>query len=80
MMLQLLPKHLHCILEKIYDNATSVELHTDLTYTTEENLSYLSNFLNVKLVDKCIRKLKMGKARGRDCLKTKHLINAHPIL
>ena len=36
--------------------------------------------ITVELVDRCIRKLGIGKSCGPDKLMSEHLINAHPIL
>ena len=36
--------------------------------------------ITVELVDKCLRKLKLGKASGPDNLSAEHLLNAHPSL
>ena len=36
--------------------------------------------VNVKLIDKCIRKLKLGKASGPDELSAEHLVHAQPSL
>ena len=38
------------------------------------------SLITVELVDKCMRKLKLGKAGGPDGLSAEHLINAHPAL
>ena len=35
---------------------------------------------NVESVDRCIRKLKLGKACGPDGLSSEHLVNVHPLL
>ena len=40
----------------------------------------LISIVNVESVDRCIRKLKLGKACGPDGLSTEHLVNAHPLL
>jgi hypothetical protein len=42
--------------------------------------SRISSLFTVELVDKCIRKLKLGKASGPDELSAEHLLNAHPIV
>jgi len=34
--------------------------------------------INVELIDRCIRRMKTGKAAGSDCIETEHLLNAHP--
>ena len=36
--------------------------------------------VNVELIDKCIRSLKLGKACGPDELSAEHLVHAHPSL
>ena len=36
--------------------------------------------VNVELIDKCIRLLKLGKACGPDELSAEHLVHAHPSL
>ena len=36
--------------------------------------------LTVELIDKCVKKLKLGKAYGPDDLCAEHLLYAHPIL
>src|ERR1043165_3016505 len=36
--------------------------------------------ITVELVDKCLRKLNLGKASGPDDLSSEHLFNAHPSL
>ena len=36
--------------------------------------------VSVELIDKCIRKLKLGKASGPDELSAEHLVHAHPSL
>ena len=36
--------------------------------------------LNVELIDKCIRSLKLGKACGPDELSAENLVHAHPSL
>ena len=38
------------------------------------------SLISVELVDRCMRKLKLGKASGPDELGAEHLINAHPSL
>ena len=40
----------------------------------------LISIVNVESVDRCIRKLKLGKACGPDGLSSEHLVNAHPLL
>ena len=35
------------------------------------------SIVNVELIDKCFRKLKLGKASGPDALSAEHLIHAH---
>ena len=40
----------------------------------------LISIVNVESVDRCIRKLKWGKACGPDGLSCEHLVNAHPLL
>jgi len=36
--------------------------------------------LDAKLVDKCIKSMKFGKARGPDYVMVEHILYAHPIL
>ena len=36
--------------------------------------------ITVQLIDRCIRKLKLGKANGPDGLSAENLVNAHPLL
>ena len=40
----------------------------------------LFDMVNVELIDKCIRSLKLGKACGPDELSAEHLVHAHPSL
>ena len=42
--------------------------------------SNVSSIINIELIDKCLRKLKLGKACGPDDLSTEHLVHAHPSL
>jgi len=37
-------------------------------------------FVNVELVDRCMNKLKRGKAAGLDGLTSEHLLYAHPVV
>jgi len=46
----------------------------------EYDYSELKDLINVELVDKCIQRLKLGKACGPDDLSAEHLLNAHPIV
>jgi len=72
---------------KVYQKASpDVSDKTDIQelldgYKGEEyNAFELCDLINVELVDKCIRRLKSGKACGPDELSAEHLVNAHPIL
>jgi len=49
-------------------------VHSDVDATA------IYDSLNVELVDRCIKKLHLGKACGPDGLSAEHLIHAHPIL
>ena len=44
------------------------------------NKANLISIVNVESVDRCIRKLKLGKASGPGGLSSEHLVNAHPLL
>ena len=44
------------------------------------NIKDLPNLINIELVDKCMRQLKLNKASGHDNLSAEHLIYAHPLL
>ena len=43
------------------------------------NSANLFDLVNVELIDKCIRLLKLGKACGPDELSAEHLVHAHPL-
>jgi len=40
----------------------------------------VSHTIDVEIIDKCLQKLKQGKASGPDDLTSEHLIYAHPYL
>lgn len=73
---------------KVYDSpstsTSSDSLNIDLLLSSlpSSDLEFndISKVLSVELVDRCIRKLHLGKACGPDGLSAEHLIHAHPIL
>ena len=53
----------------------------------QEFISRIQNYsvhsqtnITVELIDRCIRRMKTGKAAGSDRTEAEHLLNAHPIL
>ena len=62
--------------------------YTDCINTAESNQTLKNccdsesalSLINVEIVDKCIRKLHLGKSCGPDGLMTEHLVHAHPLI
>ena len=46
----------------------------------ERSCGDVFRIVNGEFIDKCIRKLKLGKDRGPDELSAEHLVHAHPFL
>lgn len=73
---------------KVYDissnslSTDSLDIDLLLSGSASSSVDFTAIFdvLNVELVDRCIRKLHLGKACGPDGLSAEHLIHAHPIL
>jgi len=68
-----------------YDSGLDDDAKEEYLNIVEEDQFVLSpetkvDMVNVELIDKCIRSLKLGKASGPDGLCTESLLNAHPIL
>jgi len=61
-------------------NSPDIQLLLENYSGKEFNSNELNDLINVELVDKCIRQLKLGKACGPDELSAEHLVNAHPML
>ena len=67
-----------------YDSSTNCEARDEYdNLVSGISLDQVNNdvspyLINVEIVDKCIRKLKLGKACGPDKLTAEHLLNAHP--
>ena len=66
------------------DDATSAKSAFDdicRGFSSRERSCYdVFRIVNVELIDKCIRKLKLSKASGPDELSAEHLVHAHPSL
>jgi hypothetical protein len=60
-------------------NSPDIQLLLENYSGKEFNSNELNDLINVELVDKCIRQLKLGKACGPDELSVEHLVNAHPM-
>jgi len=46
----------------------------------DKHASLFMDLVNVELVDKCLRDMKLGKTGGQDELTAEHLVYAHPYL
>jgi hypothetical protein len=71
----------YCTSSATADAKNEFESHFDecnLAQPSPEDISPAQ--ITVELVDKCLRKLKLGKASGPDNLSAEHLLNAHPSL
>src|SRR5437870_2540023 len=68
------------------DSSTAVSAVDEYRKLCEEAVNRTANDkctphqITVQLVDRCIHKLKLGKANGPDGLSAENLINAHPLL
>ena len=67
-----------------YDNATSAKSEFDDicggSSSHELSCDDVFRIVNVELIDKCIRKLKLDTASRSDELSAEHLVHAHPSL
>ena len=69
--------------ESVYCNSlsnTNAKAEYDDLFADMNDNHTVDLLFTVQLVDACIRKLKLGKASGRDDLYAEHLLHAHPIL
>jgi hypothetical protein len=60
------------------NNSAKVDFANELARMPCAGRQSVSSIFSVKLIDSCIRKLKVGKAAGPDELSAEHLLNAHP--
>jgi len=58
-----------------YDQVTNWDCY-DLAHTH----TVFDNVFSIEAIDRCLRKMKFGKAAGPDGLSTEHLVHAHPAL
>ena len=59
--------NLFCEFLQLYDNYCGNNVNTNEDITVE-------------MIDRCVRRMKLGKAAGIDGIEVEHIINAHPIL
>ena len=74
--------HFSCVYTNFDDTSAKSEFDGICRGSSSPELSCDDVFriFNVELIDKCIRKLKLGKASGPDELSADHLVHAHPSL
>jgi len=71
------------VFHSTYDNAVYNDYlckHDECVKDNSQSSYECIESLTVKLIDKCVKKLKLGKACGPDDLCAEHLLYAHPIL
>jgi hypothetical protein len=57
-----------------------IKLLFDSYASNKLNALDLVKLINVEVVDNCVRRLKLGRAKGPDHLFAEHLVNARPVL
>ena len=64
-----------------YDQVTNWESY-DLAHTHTHTHTHrdFDNVFSIEAIDRCLQKVKFGKAAGPDGLSTEHLVHAHPAL
>ena len=72
-----------CHFESVYFDSSRSNAKSEFfsSFDKYEDTNYdINSLITVELIDKCIHKLKLGKACGPDNLSSEHLLNSHPAL